>query len=236
MRRYTEDRANLSAKSGSLKHGPECLIRKGERRWPVHVVAQGSSLSNRRRLLLAESRKVNGVPNLDLPSTGDEGVLELSWELFGELCRVLAIRVVREYDPEVIVGIAAAGVIPGAVISAMLQREFYAIKITRRESDDGVRQRPEVLSAAPPQLAGRRVLLVDEVCDSGETMRLALAAVRDVGPSEVRTATSLVHQGGYQPDYFSLSTAGTVIFPWDRDVVESGRLVNNPDYEDDLEE
>ncbi len=171
-----------------------------------------------------------------LPSAEDDGVLELSWELFGELCRALAVRVAREYDPEAIVGIAAAGVIPGAVISAMLQRDFYAIKITRREGDAGVRRRPEVLSAAPPQLAGRRVLLVDEVCDSGDTLRLALAAIRDVGPSEVRTATSLVHEGGYQPDYYALSTDGIVVFPWDREVIESGRLVVNPQYEDLIDE
>ena len=179
-----------------------------------------------------EARKVNAVTDVDLPTTQEGSVLELSWELFGELCRALAVRVAREYDPEVIVGIAAAGVIPGAVISAMLQKEFYAIKITRRETDAGVRRRPEVLSAAPPQLVGRRVLLVDEVCDSGDTMRLALAAVRDVGPSDVRTATSLVREGGYQPDYYALSTDGTVVFPWDREVIESGRLVINPEYDD----
>ena len=111
----------------------------------------------------------------------DDGILELSWELFGELCRALAVRVARDYDPEVIVGIAAAGVIPGAVIAAILQKEFHAIKITRRDEDDRPRQRPEILSAAPPQVAGRRVLLVDEICDSGDTLRLALAAVRDMG-------------------------------------------------------
>jgi hypoxanthine phosphoribosyltransferase len=167
----------------------------------------------------------------------DDGAVELSWELFGELCRVLAIRVARDYDPEVVVGIAAAGVIPGAVIAAMLQCDFHAIKIARREGD-GFRQRPEVLSAAPPQLAGRRVLLVDEICDSGETLRLALAAVRDVGPAEVRTATSLVRGGAYLPDYFALSTDGIVIFPWDREVLdaEAGQLVVNPEYEGIIDE
>ncbi len=166
------------------------------------------------------------------PDVEGDGVLELSWELFGELCRALALRVARDYDPEVVVGIAAAGVIPGAVVAAVLGKEFYSIKITRRQSESGVRQRPEILSAAPPQLAGRRVLLVDEICDSGETMRLALAAVRDVGPAEVRTATSLVHEGGYEPDFYALATDATVIFPWDREVLESGRLVVNPEYED----
>ena len=168
----------------------------------------------------------------DSPDVQEDGVLELSWELFGELCRVLAIRVARDYDPDIVVGIAAAGVIPGAVVAAMLQKEFYTIKITRREDDDNVRHRPEVLSAAPPQLVGKRVLLVDEICDSGDTMRLALAAVRDVLPAEVCTATSLVREGGYQPDYCALVTDGVVVFPWDREVVdeESGRLVVNPEY------
>lgn len=153
--------------------------------------------------------------------------------MFGELCRALALRVAQDYDPEVVVGIAAAGVIPGAVIAAMLDREFFAVKITRRENDTGRRGRPEILSAAPPELAGRRVLLVDEICDSGETLRLALAAVRDVGPAEVRTATSLIHVGGYEPDFYALAAEGTVIFPWDREVLdeESGRLVVNPEYE-----
>ena len=174
------------------------------------------------------------MPELDFPDLQDDGVLELSWQLFGELCRVLGILVARDYEPDVVVGIAAAGVIPGAVVAAMLQKPFHAIKITRREDDDGARQRPEVLSAAPPQLAGRRVLLVDEICDSGDTMRLALAAVRDVGPAEVRTATSLVREGAYEPDYFALATDGIVVFPWDREVIESesGRLVINPEYED----
>jgi hypoxanthine phosphoribosyltransferase len=169
-----------------------------------------------------------------LPDVPEEGILELSWELFGELCRALALRVAHEYDPEVVVGIAAAGVIPGAVIAAMLQREFYAIKITRWDEEGGSRSPPQILSAAPPQLAGRRVLLVDEICDTGETLRLALAAIRDVDPAEVRTATSLIHAGGYEPDYHALATEGTVVFPWDREVLdeESGRLVVNPDYED----
>ncbi len=170
---------------------------------------------------------MTGIPPVD----PEQSTLELSWELFGELCRALALRVTRDYDPEVVVGIAAAGVIPGAVVAAMLRRDFYAIKITRLSGDSGVRARPEILSAAPPQLAGRRVLLVDEICDSGDTMRLALAAVRDVSPAEVRTATSLVREGGYVPDYYAVETAGTVIFPWDREVLDSGQLVENPEYE-----
>lgn len=162
--------------------------------------------------------------------------LEVHWDMFGELCRALALRVARDYEPDVVVGIARTGVIPGAVIASILRREFHSILVSRKEGDEQVRERPEILSAAPARVAGQRVLLVDEVSTSGDTMRLALAAIRDAGPVEVRTATAFVRPGGYRPDYHALETDETIILPWDRKVFEEGRLVVNPLYEDVLDE
>ncbi|MFQ5538271.1 MAG: phosphoribosyltransferase [Gemmatimonadota bacterium] len=161
---------------------------------------------------------------------------EVSWEMFGELSRALALRVAREYQPEVVIGIARAGVIPAAVVSAILRVDFYCMKLTRKEGDEQVRERPAILSAAPPQAAGRRVLLVDEIATSGETLRLALAAVRDMRPAEVRTATSFARTTGYKPDYFALETDATIIFPWDRKIFQEGELTVNPLYEGVIED
>lgn len=159
-----------------------------------------------------------------------EEYLELSWEMFGELCRALALKVAAAYDPEIIIGVARAGVIPGAVIASILRRDFFSLKITRREGGQVVRQRPSILSAAPRQAHGKRVLIVDEITTSGETLRLALASVRDVGPSEVRTATSFARTRGYTPDFYALATDATLIYPWDRKIFEGGGLVVNPRY------
>ncbi|UCC26928.1 MAG: hypothetical protein JSU98_07430 [Gemmatimonadales bacterium] len=156
---------------------------------------------------------------------------EISWEMFGELCRALALRVAREYDPEVVVGIARAGVVPAGVMASMLRTDLYAMTISRRQGTDEVRERPEVLSAAPGQLEGKRVLIVDEITTSGETLRLALAAARDVGPAEIRTATCFARPRGYHPDFFALETDQELVFPWDRKVFEEGELVVNPRYE-----
>ena len=158
--------------------------------------------------------------------------LDLSWEMFGELCRALALKAARGYDAEVIVGVARAGVIPGAVIASMMRRDFFSLKITRREEGQLVRQRPSILSAAPAQARDRRVLIVDEVTTSGETLRMALAAVRDVGPAEVRTATCFARTRGYRPDYFALATDATIVYPWDRKIYQEGSLVANPLYPD----
>jgi hypoxanthine phosphoribosyltransferase len=155
--------------------------------------------------------------------------IEVDWAMFGELCRALALKVARDYAPEVIVGIARAGVIPAAVIASMLRLDFYSMKISRREGEE-VRERPEVLSAAPRQVQGRRVLIVDEITTSGDTLRLALAAVRDAHPAEVRTATSFARTTGYQPDYSALTMDANVIFPWDRKVFDGQDFVVNPRY------
>lgn len=161
----------------------------------------------------------------------DDGVLELTWEVFGELCRALALNVSREYEPELIIGIAKAGVIPGAVIASILRCDFYSIKISRRAGAELIHDEPQILSAAPRQASGKRVLIVDEICTTGETLRMATAAVRAVRPREIRTASSFVKVGHFKPDFYAVETDAMVIFPWDRKVVGPRGLQTNPQYE-----
>lgn len=153
------------------------------------------------------------------------GTLVVDWPFFGELCRALALRVAREYEPEVVLGIAKAGVIPGAVVASILQCEFASMAVTRR--DEG--QMPVLVSGPPPSIRGRRILLVDETCDTGHTLRLALNEVRALRPLEVRTAVSF-RTGAYEPDYHAFQTENFIILPWDREVVQNGELVLRPDY------
>jgi uncharacterized protein len=164
-----------------------------------------------------------------------KGVFDVEWPLFGELSRALALKVAREYDPDYVVGIATAGVIPGAVVAAILDRDFRSILVSRRDHRARIRETPAVLGAAPQEVRGSRVLIVDETCDSGETMRLAVAAIVNAGAAEVRTAVSF-KTGSYEPDYYALATESTIVLPWDREILVDGDLVPNPKYQtDDLD-
>ena len=158
-------------------------------------------------------------------------VLEVDWTFFGELCRGLALRIARDYDPELILGIAKAGVLPGAVVASIIGCEFAAMSITRRQASG----RPTLVSGPPPSVKGHRLLIVDETCDSGDTLKVALAAVRRLGPSEVRTAVS-IRTGRYEPDYQALATENYIILPWDREVIIDGELTLRPEYAEKLEE
>ena len=151
--------------------------------------------------------------------------LEVDWTFFGELCRALALRVARNYDPEIVVGITKAGVIPGVVVASILQRDFASMGVTRLGSSTS----PTLVTEPPASVTGRRVLIVDETCDSGDTLKLAKSAVRKLNPLEVRTAVSF-RTGAYEPDYFALATESFIILPWDRVVIIGGELVLRPDY------
>lgn len=160
---------------------------------------------------------------------GARDVLEIDWPFFGELCRALALRIAQDYDPELVLGIAKAGVIPGAVVASILRRDFASMAITRPDTA----RRPTLVTEPPPSVAGRRVLIVDETCDTGETLKLALSAVRRLQPAQVRTAVSF-RTGAYRPDYHALATESFIMLPWDREVIVQGELVTRPEYAEKL--
>lgn len=158
-----------------------------------------------------------------------KGVFNVEWPLFGELSRALALKVSRAYDPEIVVGIATAGVIPGAVIAAILDREFHSVVVSRRYGAEAPRDVPALLGPSPSFVRSRRVLIVDETCDSGDTMRLAVNAITSAGAADVRTAVGF-RTGSYEPDFYSIATESTIVLPWDREILIDGELVTNPLY------
>ena len=165
----------------------------------------------------------------------EKGVIDVEWPFFGELARGLALKVSREYDPEIVIGIATAGVVPGAVIAAILNREFHSMVVSRRFRSETIRESPAVLSAAPADIRGKRVLIVDETCDSGDTLRLAVAAVKNAKAADVKTAVAF-KTGSYKPDFHGLATQSTIILPWDREILIDGELAPNPIYAEALED
>jgi hypoxanthine phosphoribosyltransferase len=97
--------------------------------------------------------------------------------------------------------------------------------VTRQESDAS----PVLVAGPPATIRGRRVLIVDETCESGQTLKLALNEVRALRPAEVRTAVSF-KTGEYAPDYVAFETEHFIILPWDREIIQNGELITRPDY------
>lgn len=159
-------------------------------------------------------------------SVAPKSVLEVDWPFFGELCRGLALKVWNDYKPDLVVGIARAGVVPGAVIASILRVDFASMSLRRSESGEA----PALIHRPTLSPKGRSVLLVDSTCESGETIRLALSSLKEEGAKTMKTAVA-IRTGAYAPDFVGLQNPSFVILPWDRDVIEKGEIVMRPDYE-----
>lgn len=157
------------------------------------------------------------------------GVEPISWERFEALVRQLAVQIEPD-EPQIVLGIARGGLFPATMLSCILRRELYPVRLTRRFNDAVVRQQPTWIIRPPDKVRGRRVLIVDEIADSGQTLAMAAEEVHQMGASHVRTAAICAHTWAHpRPDYVALTSDALILNPWDREILVDGQFVTHPE-------
>jgi hypoxanthine phosphoribosyltransferase len=142
----------------------------------------------------------------------------------------MALAIRKSFKAESVVGVAHGGVFVGGAISSALGCEFFPVRLTRRSRDRSDVGKPQLSGELPRELKGRRVLIVDDVAASGDTLEMAIRLAREVGAREVMTACLVARPEGYAPDFRALSTDAFIVFPWDyAPVVGDGRSDVDPD-------
>ncbi len=143
----------------------------------------------------------------------------LTWELFGEAGRELARSIADSgFRPDMVIAVARGGLLPAGAISyalgvkaaGTLNVEFYSD--VEETLPDPVLLEPLLDTAA---IVGKRLLVVDDVADSGRTLDLVLDVLRNHHPDEVRSAVLYTKPRTIvQPDYSWRSTERWINFPW----------------------
>jgi hypothetical protein len=158
------------------------------------------------------------------------GIRPISWEDFHGLCKGLAMAV-APFRPEIILPIGRGGYYPGTLLAHMLQVELYPVRLSRRVGDVVTYQSPHWLVEPPWVVMERRVLVVDEICATGETISMVKHKVEGLGARAVRSAVLYAHSGGVSvPDYIGLITDALLLNPWDREVLKDGAFHFHPEY------
>jgi uncharacterized protein len=147
-----------------------------------------------------------------------EGKEILTWERFGEATQELAQSVVDSgFLPDIIIAVARGGLLPaGALSYAMGVKLSDAINV---EFYTDVHQTlPDPVLLAPmldtESIAGRKLLVVDDVADSGRTLALVLELLRGLG-AEARSAVIYGKpRSVIRPDYLWRATDDWIVFPW----------------------
>ena len=154
-----------------------------------------------------------------------EAITELSWASFEGHLQALARSIARTYAAQAVVGVAHGGVFVGGALASALGAAFYPVRISRRSRSRTDVGRPRLSGSMPKELKGLRVLVVDDVSASGETLELAKRLAKKAGARALRTATLVCRTEGYAPDYTALRMDTLLVFPWDyAPVTEDGRF------------
>jgi uncharacterized protein len=147
------------------------------------------------------------------------GVVELSWAEFDRAVQKLARSIRQGWEPQAVVGVAHGGVFVGGALAGALGVEFFPVRISRRSRDKAERAQArfpqQVSEEMPKELLGRRVLIVDDIASSGDTLELASTLAKKVGAKETRTACLVARPEGFAPDHAGMSTDALFVFPWD---------------------
>lgn len=142
----------------------------------------------------------------------------LTWEGFGVAQRELAQTIADDgYEPEIIIAVARGGLVAagalsyalGVKLSDAINVEFYTDVHTTLP--DPILLEPMLDVAS---ISGRKLLVVDDVADSGRTMKLVLEILREQG-AEVRSAVLYEKSVSVvKPDYTWRHTDEWIVFPW----------------------
>jgi hypoxanthine phosphoribosyltransferase len=166
--------------------------------------------------------------------TTRKGILPISWEYFHGICKALALSVSR-FGPEIILPIGRGGYYPGTLLAHILQTELYPIRLSRRIKDVVSYEKPQWIMEPPAEVAGRKVLIVDEICSAGETISMVKEKAAELGASAIKSAVLYAHSWGSDvPDYIGLITDALVLNPWDREILRDGTFHFHPEYVDAL--
>ena len=142
-----------------------------------------------------------------------------TWNQIYNMLLNLAERIRKAgFKPDIIVGVSRGGWIPARVLSDLLDNPNLAN--VRAEFYLGVAEtkgEPTLTQPVSTTVAGKKVLVVDEVADTGKSLKLVKEHIIEQGATEVEIATVYYKPWSIvKPDYYEKETRCWIIFPWDR--------------------
>ena len=159
----------------------------------------------------------------------------INWTEYGNLADALAEKVRsqgEEYD--LIIGIARGGIPVAMVVSDHLDVKLDIINVKSYEGI-GERVRPRILSTLTESIHGKKVLLVDDLVDQGETAALVSEFLRTQRPSLLKTAVLFMKPWSRtEPDYFLEVVDKWIVFPWEHGEVNRLRIARGEKLHEDL--
>jgi uncharacterized protein len=123
----------------------------------------------------------------------------------------------QNYLPDIIVGISRGGLVPARILTDLLETPQLAfIQVEFYTDIQQTLQKPILKQTLTTQVSFKKALIVDDIADTGESLKLAKTHLQQQSASQVKTATLYQKpQSTITPDFYEKQTTSWVVFPWE---------------------
>jgi hypoxanthine phosphoribosyltransferase len=143
----------------------------------------------------------------------------VTWNEFYDLAKYLSCLIKSSgWRPDLVVAIGRGGYVPARVVCDFLVHDLLtSMKVEHWGIAAQKKDQAMVRFPLATGVSGQKVLIVDDVTDTGDTLTTAVGYVESLGPKETRTAV-LQHKtcSEFEPDYYAekITEWRWIIYPW----------------------
>ncbi|MEJ2241393.1 MAG: phosphoribosyltransferase [Candidatus Bathyarchaeota archaeon] len=121
------------------------------------------------------------------------------------------------FKPDIIVGISRGGWIPARILSDLLQNQNLANITTKfYYGIEKSNSKPVITQQISISVKNKKILVVDDVADSGKSLTIINNHLREKGAKEIKFVTIyLKSHSSFIPDFYKSKTNDWIVFPWE---------------------
>ncbi|RLE86935.1 MAG: phosphoribosyltransferase [Thermoprotei archaeon] len=142
----------------------------------------------------------------------------ITWNsLFRDILDLCKIIIDEGYPADTIVAISRGGLVVSRIVSDIMNiSDIMIVAVKAYENIARPRKEVVIVSGLNGDIKGRRVLLVDDIVDTGSTLEVTLRYLEEQNPLVIKSAAPYVKPwASIKPDYYVKEVKEWIVFPYE---------------------
>ncbi|MGV8085126.1 MAG: phosphoribosyltransferase [Candidatus Bilamarchaeum sp.] len=149
-------------------------------------------------------------------------LLKINWEIVYKYSSDVCLSIRKDkFKPDAIVALSRGGLVPSRIFSDLLNVGSILVLGLKSYDKDNKQSQIQITQEITNNLKGQKILLVDDVSDSGNSLIFAMDYLSKKGASARSATLHYKPDSKFKPDYFAQTTKSWVCYPWEVNEIEN---------------